>query len=153
RALRLRSIRPRLRRGQASGQAHDRIHSRVQSAGGSRADLRECSRMTKPTVKVVEIAFARLQAPDLDQMEEFLTEFGMFKSARTDTALYMRGTDPSHHLHVTHKGAPGFISFAYRVQSEDDLKALAALPGASGIEQIDEPAGGKRVRVRDPFNG
>ena len=77
--------------------------------------------MTKPTVKVVEIAFARLQAPDLDKMEEFLTEFGMFKSARTDTALYMRGTDPSHHLHVTHKGEPGFISFAYRVSSEDDL--------------------------------
>ena len=76
--------------------------------------------MTSPTVKVVEIAFARLQAPDLDKMEEFLTEFGMFKSARTDTALYMRGTDPSHHLHVTHKGEPGFISFAYRVASADD---------------------------------
>jgi catechol 2,3-dioxygenase-like lactoylglutathione lyase family enzyme len=109
--------------------------------------------MTKPTVKVMEVAFARLQAPDLDKMEEFLTEFGMFKSARTDTALYMRGTEPSHHLHVTHKGEPGFISFAYRVSSEDDLKALAAAPGASGIESLDEPGGGKRVRLRDPLNG
>ena len=109
--------------------------------------------MTNPTIKVADIAFARLQAPDLDVMEEFLTEFGMFKSARTDTALYMRGTDPSHHLHVTHKGAPGFISFAYKVRSEDDLKALSAVAGASGIENIDEPGGGKRVRLRDPFNG
>src|SRR5262245_52531978 len=109
--------------------------------------------MTSPTVKVVEIAFARLQAPDLDKMEEFLTQFGMFKSARTDSALYMRGTDPSHHLHVTHKGEPGFVSFAYGARSEDDLRTLAALPGASAVEPIEEPGGGKRVRLRDPYNG
>src|SRR5258708_30666755 len=39
------------------------------------------------------------------------------------------------------------------MQSEDDVKARAAMPGASGIEGIDEPGGGKRVRLRDPFNG
>ncbi|HEX9464883.1 MAG TPA: catechol 2,3-dioxygenase [Alphaproteobacteria bacterium] len=109
--------------------------------------------MREPTVKIGDIAFGRLRAPDLDVMEEFLTEFGMFRSARTDTALYMRGTAPSHHIHVTEKGQPGFVSVAFRLESEDDLKALAALPGASGIEGIDEPGGGKRVRLRDPFNG
>ncbi len=109
--------------------------------------------MTTPTVKVSDIAFGRLRAPDLDAMEEFLTEFGMFRSARTATTLYMRGTDPSHHIHVTEKGEPGFVSLAYRVESEDDLKALAKVAGASGVEHIDEPGGGKRVRMRDPYNG
>ena len=109
--------------------------------------------MTNPTVKVKNIAFARLQAPDLDKMEDFLTQFGMFRSARTENALYMRGTDPAHHIHVTHKGDPGFISFAYTVDSEDDLRKLTSVPGASGIENIDEPGGGKRVRLRDPHNG
>ena len=108
--------------------------------------------MAEPTVKVKDLTFARLQAPDLDAMEEFLIEFGMVRSARTENALYMRGTDPAHHIHVTHKGDPGFISFAYSVDSEDDLKKLAKIPGASGVENIDEPGGGKRVRIRDPYN-
>jgi len=104
-------------------------------------------------IKIADIAYGRLRAPDLDAMEEFLTEFGMSRSARTATALYMRGTDPAHHLHVTELGDPGFVSVAYRANSEDDLKVLAALPGASGVEHIDEPGGGKRVRLRDPHSG
>ena len=55
-------------------------------------------------------------------MEEFLTHFGMVRAARTPTALYMRGTDPAHHIHVTEKGDPKFVGFAYYAASEDDLK-------------------------------
>ena len=83
-------------------------------------------------------------------MEEFLTRFGLHRAERTDNALYMRGTDPQHHLHVTEKGDPKFIGLAYYVDSEDDLKRLAKAPGASGIETIDEPGGGKRVRLTEP---
>jgi catechol 2,3-dioxygenase-like lactoylglutathione lyase family enzyme len=101
-------------------------------------------------IKVQDIAYGRLTAPDLDLMEEFLTRFGMSKVERTNTALYMRGTDPSHHLHVTEKGAPRFVGLAYWAESEDDLKRLTGAPGASGIETIDEPGGGKRVRLTEP---
>lgn len=103
-----------------------------------------------PVVKVQDIAFGRLRAPDLDAMEEFLTDFGMIRSARTDRALYMRGTGSSHHIHVTEKGEPGFIGFAFQAVSLNDLKKLAKLPGASGVETINEPGGGKRVRLREP---
>lgn len=101
-------------------------------------------------VKVSEIAHGRMGAPDLDVMEEFLTEFGMVRSARTATALYMRGTDPAHHIHVTHLGEPRFIGFAYSVEDPDDLVRAAKAPGASGIENIDEPGGGRRVRLTEP---
>ena len=74
----------------------------------------------------------------------------MVRAARTPTALYMRGTDPAHHIHVTEKGDPRLIGFAWAVSSEDDLKAIAKFPGASGIESIDEPGGGKRVRLTEP---
>ena len=101
-------------------------------------------------IKVRDLAYGRLQAPDLDLEEEFLTAFGMVRAARTPTALYMRGTDPAHHIHVTQKGDPRLIGFAWAVSSEDDLKTVAKFPGASGIESIDEPGGGKRVRLTEP---
>src|SRR5665213_2627115 len=91
------------------------------------------------STKVRDLAYGRIRSPDLDAQEAFLTAFGMVRVARTPTALYMRGTDPVHHIHVTEKGAPGFIGFAWVANSEDDLKAIAKAPGASGIENIDEP--------------
>ena len=85
-------------------------------------------------IRVADMAFGRLRSPDLDVMEEFLTRFGLVRSARTPTALYMRGTDPPHHLHVTEKGDPKFVGFGYHAESEDDLKRLAkaarARPGS-----------------------
>jgi catechol 2,3-dioxygenase-like lactoylglutathione lyase family enzyme len=102
-----------------------------------------------PGIKVTDIAYGRLRAPDLDVMEEFLTDFGMVRAERTRTALYMRGTDPEHHLHVTELGAPALVGLAYHA-SEEDLYRAAELPGASRIEAIDEPGGGRRVRLREP---
>ena len=103
-----------------------------------------------PVIKVVDMAWGRLRSPDLDVQEEFLTRFGLVRTARTPTALYMRGTDPTHHIHVTEKGDPKFVGFAYYAASEDDLGRLANVPGASGIETIDEPGGGKRLRLTEP---
>ena len=101
-------------------------------------------------IKVADFAFPRMEAPDLDAMEEFLTHFGMVRAERTPDALYMRGADSHHHLHVAHKGGTRFIGFAYHTPDEDDLERLAKLPGASGIETINEPGGGKRVRLTEP---
>lgn len=103
-----------------------------------------------PVTKVLDIAYVRLAAPDLDQQEEFLTHFGLVRAARTRAALYMRGSDPAHHLHITQLGEPRFIGFAYYASDESELGKLARVPGASGIEAIDEPGGGKRVRLSDP---
>src|SRR3954469_5162112 len=101
-------------------------------------------------IKVRELAYGRLKAPDLDAMEEFLTHFGLIRAARTPNALYMRGTDPRHHLHVTEKGDPKFVGFAYQAASDDDLQRLAKTPGAPAVESIAEPGGGRRVRLREP---
>jgi catechol 2,3-dioxygenase-like lactoylglutathione lyase family enzyme len=103
-----------------------------------------------PVIKVRDLAYGRLRSPDLDAAEEFLAHFGMIRAARTPTALYMRGTDAHHHLHVTEKGDPAFIGLAYYAASPDDLQTLAKLPGASAVESIDEPGGGRRVRLREP---
>jgi catechol 2,3-dioxygenase-like lactoylglutathione lyase family enzyme len=106
--------------------------------------------MVMAVIKVRDLAYGRLRSPDLDAQEEFLTAFGMGRAARTPTALYMRGTDPAHHIHVTEKGDPGFIGVAWAVSNPDDLNTIAKFPGASGIETIDEPGGGRRVRLQEP---
>lgn len=103
-----------------------------------------------PVAKVTDIAFGRLQSPDLDLAEEFLTDFGFVRAERTPSALYMRGTDAAHHLHVTHLGEPKFIGFAFYARNEEDLERLARVEGASLVEATDEPGGGKRVRLKDP---
>ena len=103
-----------------------------------------------PVIKVTDMAYGKLRSPDLDAQEEFLTHFGMVRADRTKHALYMRGTDPAHHIHVTEQGDPGFIGIAYYAASEEDLHKVARVPGASGVEDIDEPGGGKRVRLKEP---
>src|SRR5207253_11165796 len=90
-------------------------------------------------IKVTDLAYGRLRSPDLDVAEEFLTNFGMARAARTNTALYMRGTDAPHHIHATEKGDPGVTGLAHYAGSLQDLKKVAKAPGASAEEGLDEP--------------
>ena len=103
-----------------------------------------------PGIKVIDLAYGRLQSPSLDEAEEFLVDFGMVRTERTKDRLYMRGTDPSHHIHVTHLGPSKFIGLAFFAESEDELRRLAKMEAASGLEHLDEPGGGVRVRLTDP---
>ena len=105
--------------------------------------------MTEPIIRVSDLAFPRFQAPDLDRMEAFLTDFGMRRAARSEAALYMRGTDRQHHVHVTHRGEAAFLGLAFQAASRADLGTLADAVGGA-VEALDEPGGGEVVRLRDP---
>lgn len=106
--------------------------------------------MTDPIIRVADIAWIRLRSPDLDLAERFLTDFGLIRAERTDAALYMRGTDSDHHIHVTERGDAAVVSIAFRAYSEEDLHRLARDgDNASAVEAIDEPGGGWRVRLAE----
>ena len=107
--------------------------------------------MTEPIARVKDIAWIRLRAPDLDQQENFLNAFGLLKTERIDSALYMRGTDQDHHIHITEEGDPGVVSIGFLAHSLEDIHRLSdQAEEASGVESIDEPGGGQRVRLREP---
>ncbi len=107
-----------------------------------------------PVVKITDIAYVRVRVrvrvPDLDRAEQFFSDFGLQRSARTPTALYLRGTGVDHHVHVVELGEPRFLSLAFKAATAADLQTLSQLPGASAVEAIDEPGGGQRVVLTDP---
>jgi catechol 2,3-dioxygenase-like lactoylglutathione lyase family enzyme len=104
--------------------------------------------MPGPIIRTHDVAFPRFRAPDLDEIETFLHSFGMRTATRTDNALYMRGTDTDHHVHVTHLGDPAFLGLAFEA-TRADLDRLAAETGTA-VERLDEPGGGWVVHLTDP---
>jgi len=107
--------------------------------------------VSDPIIRIKDIAWIRLRSPDLDKQEAFLRDFGMTLSDRTSNALYMRGTDPDHHIHITEKGAPGVTSIAFHARTAEDLYRLSReADNCSEVEAIDEPGGGQRVRLQAP---
>lgn len=101
-------------------------------------------------IKVKEVAYARMKAPDLDLMEKFLVDFGLSRAWRTPDALYMRATGDSAYVHITERGDARFVGMAFHAESVDDLNTLSRLQGASPIEPLQGPGGGHRVVLTDP---
>ena len=97
-------------------------------------------------IKIRDIAYVRFAAPDLDAMERFAADFGLVRTARENGVLYHRGSDPSPYSHVTEEGDPRFIGVAFEAADADDLDAAARLDGASPVEKLDAPGGGRVVR-------
>ncbi|ATE65495.1 VOC family protein [Rhizorhabdus dicambivorans] len=100
--------------------------------------------------RVTGIAYVRYQAPDLDLMERFLLDFGLRRASRSTSALYMRGTGDSHHIHITERGpqARG-VGIGLTVDSRAELETIAAQAGRD-VEESNEPGGGVRAVLSDP---
>jgi hypothetical protein len=99
---------------------------------------------------ITSIAYARLSAPDLGIMQEFLEAFGLTTVHRDSKRLYTRGIGDSPFLHVTELGPPGTIALGYEALDESVLRDFVAKGVATPLESMDEPGGGKRVILTDP---
>ena len=106
--------------------------------------------MIEPTLKAKRLAYVRVSAPDLSQAERFLEEFGLQVAARTDNAVFFRGTEPEPPCYVLTQGEGGVSAIAFEADSAEDLEKAAGIDGASSVEALEEPAGGSLVRLRDP---
>ncbi len=101
-------------------------------------------------IKVQDIVYCVYRSPDVERMKTFLLDFGMVEAGRRGDALFMRGAGAYPYLSVIEKGAAGFVAVGMLAGSAAELEEAAALPGASRIETIEAPGGGKRVRLSGP---
>ena len=101
-----------------------------------------------PIIKIDDIAHVRFSAPDLHKMRLFLEDFGI-SCWEVGGRLYGKGSDGTPFLHVTERGAPKFLAVGFRAESLADLEKLATAEGVT-VEDLNEPGGGKIVRLTDP---
>lgn len=99
-------------------------------------------------IRIEDIGHVRYAAPDLGAMRSFLEDFGM-DCFEQGGRLYGRGSDGRPFIHVTEPGAAGFLAVGLRAETVADLETLAAAEGLA-VEDLDEPGGGKIVRLTDP---
>ena len=102
-------------------------------------------------INLSDVAYVAYQVPDLSLAEQFLIDFGMQVSDRTENALYFRGAGNPHHIYIARLGPDSrFLGAAFKVEAQDDLGKAAQIEGASDIESISEPGGGERVTLKTP---
>lgn len=102
-------------------------------------------------ISVTDVAFVRFAAPDLGVMEKYFSDFGMQRSERTESTLYMRGTDDEGFVHVTEmEDEARFIGLAFEAASVNDLERLTQHEDFGDVGELDGPGGGHVIRATDP---
>lgn len=99
-------------------------------------------------IKIEDIAHVRFAAPDLSAMRSFLEDFGL-ACFEENGRLYGRGRDGRPFVHVTEPGKAAFLAVGLRAACVEDLEILAVSEGVR-VEGLNEPGGGKVVRLTDP---
>ncbi|MCW6533715.1 VOC family protein [Sphingomonas lycopersici] len=99
-------------------------------------------------IKIEDIAHVRFAAPDLTAMRAFLEDFGL-SVFEAGGRLYGKGGDGRPFVHATEAGEARFLAVGLRAETVADLETLAAFAGVD-VADLDEPGGGKIVRLTDP---
>lgn len=101
-----------------------------------------------PVIKVEDIAHVRFAAPDLGAMCAFLEDFGL-EVFEAGGRLYGKASDGRPFVHATEPGEAKLLAVGLLAETLGDLERLAAHDGVP-VADLDEPGGGKIVRLTDP---
>ncbi|MGW0208004.1 VOC family protein [Streptomyces sp. NPDC003233] len=124
---------------------HEDLHSEQGALRGEHP-----GRSQNPVIKAADLAWLEFEKPDLDRAEVFARDFGFAIAARTEEALWLRGTFAGPPCMVIRRGhASRFVGPAFRAAERTDLDRLAAATGNT-VRDINVPGGGKSVSLLDP---
>ncbi|CAM0141657.1 hypothetical protein VKS41_000769 [Umbelopsis sp. WA50703] len=124
----------------------------AQGTGSSTADFKkEFDIDVKKQIRLVKISHMRYQHPNLEEITQFLIDFGMIIARQTDDKVWFRGYSTDQYVYYAQKGPKQFLGGTFEVESYGDLEKVAKLDGASSIKELkDAPGGGHFVSVIDP---
>lgn len=97
-------------------------------------------------VKATRLSQVNFRAPDLDQMQNFLIEFGLLLGSRDAQVLRMSGYGDSDCIHLTELGEPAFVGFGLEVADDDALDHLAFKTG----KKVDDTRYKRTLFLSDP---
>jgi len=125
--------------------AHNGLHS---EQGARKGEHRGRSR--DPLIRVDDIAWLEFEKTDLERAEIFADAFGFATAARTDTELYLRGSNPGAPCVIIRRAErAGFRGIAFTAASKADLIRLADATGTQA-RRLPEAIGGAAVDLCDP---
>lgn len=102
-------------------------------------------------MKVKDIAYVVYAVTDLDATENFLVDFGLKTTLRTDDTLYMRTSNGLPYQYVAKLADKSdFVAFGFEAAFYADLEELVAEGHATEIETLESPGGGNRVVLTAP---
>jgi len=121
---------------------HRSLHSETGALPGEHPGRRD-----NPLIKVAGLAWLEFEKPDLDQAEQFLTDFGFTVADRTPEMLLLRGRRTGTACLLVRRGSGSrFAGVAFQAAARDDLDRLARGTGGT----IAPHSGGHAVMLRDP---
>lgn len=115
--------------------------------------------MTHASSRVSALRSVALNVPDLAVAEKFFTTVWHLQiAARSEGAIYFRGTGADHHLLALHQaeGSARIRCVTLRARSRSALDVVASAALAAGgkvlkpVTELNEPGGGVGVTVADP---
>ena len=100
-------------------------------------------------VKVTDLAYVRVRAPDIEAARKFLTDFGLIEVETARQGLGFRGLGPEPEILAVETGDRGLAAIGFAVASREDLDRFAA--AAQGeVSERDGLGGGWQAVVHDP---
>ncbi|KAF2837729.1 Glyoxalase/Bleomycin resistance protein/Dihydroxybiphenyl dioxygenase [Patellaria atrata CBS 101060] len=107
-----------------------------------------------PKISLKRIAHINYTHADHEAAHKFLLDFGFTVAEEKEDRTYYKGYGKEPFVYCSLKGSESKFSGAgFVVDSLEDLeRASETLPGASKIEDLDAPGGGKRVTFYEPID-
>jgi hypothetical protein len=104
-------------------------------------------------VRLAKISHVHYRYRHLEKAHAFLLDFGFLEVERRNNRIFYGGYGVEPFILCAEKANEDeFGGASFAVDSLDDLKLAASLPGATAILDLDAPGGGKCVTLTDPVN-
>jgi catechol 2,3-dioxygenase-like lactoylglutathione lyase family enzyme len=110
----------------------------------------ELKRSASPLVRADALVFAHFERPNIKKAEDYLLDFGLVPSAKTEKDVFFRGTGPTPYIYRATLGPKArFLGIGLSVPKAEDLQTLSKKFGVP-VEQAEGPGGGSVVHLKDP---